>query len=113
MGSRSTHLIGLPTRADEFLYTDSNGVCEKCGQGLPRNKYTEVLGNGLDDEVTGMFGEIVWHLRKFFDKHNNLVFAEKVQCTPWSSGPMIFLKLVNGEGSDVAVWSEKEIIDMT
>lgn len=90
--SRETQFIGLTRLAEEFV---------KDLEALPS-----------DTSTSGMFGEKIplscWKLpdtEKF--KHANeregSCIREKVQATPWSSGPMIFTCLEIDFGNDAKV----------
>lgn len=45
---------------------------------------------------------------------NGEIYCEKSQCSPWSSGPVIFLSLIYPDGTDVkeTLWSDEEIEDI-
>ena len=74
---RTTQLIGHTDKVFNFLAKE----CEK-----------------LDciDVIEGMFMEPIYGLHKYKDKDGN-IWEEFEQDCPWSSGPMIFLGIKNGD----------------
>lgn len=60
--------------------------------------------------VTGMFDEDVHRLQRYFLKGGSYI-DEYVQAEPWSSGPVIFLALMDCNGNPIqeTLWSEDEI----
>jgi hypothetical protein len=110
MGMRMTQLIGLSERAKQFLI-DHAKHDELC---LMRNRKVE--NEWMDPrrvdgkyESIGMFGEKI--PLTGYDMNNGSVVYEKEQASPWSSGPMIFTALTNGDGQwiDETKWTSKEI----
>ncbi len=98
---RSTNFVGMPDGLDKIIgKTDI-----KCGQVKDKYPY-DIVNTG--EKIYGMVGEELDSLKEYH-KDGKLVYREKVQCAPWSSGPCIFLKLVDANGKDCLVWTEKEI----
>lgn len=60
--------------------------------------------------VTGMFDEDVHILKRYYLKQGGYV-DEYVQAEPWSSGPVIFLALMDSNGQPIpeTLWSQEEI----
>lgn len=76
--SRSTQFIGLNFEARKFLE-------EEC---TPLKSVSN---------TTGMFGEEI-PLKRWKHKSSGYIYREIVQCSPWSSGPMILTCLQGKEG---------------
>jgi len=91
--SRSTQFIGLNFKAENFIKMNAQKIsktepCPHCGQNYTHEEYlTKEL-----KEVLGMFEEPVHTLLQYTTKDGKK-FEEFKQCSPWSSGPMIFLAL--------------------
>lgn len=97
--------IGLPVEASKLLHEkDTVDICPTCGHDNVKSTYTTKVyefseqfhGDGID-------------LLEYYDKSGNLCYREVIQEVPWSSGPVVFLKLVDHNGNDVSVWSEDKI----
>ncbi|MCK9596620.1 hypothetical protein M0R19_05510 [Candidatus Pacearchaeota archaeon] len=99
--SRETQFVGLPEKAKKFLVENAikNEDCIWCGMkgGYNREAY---------DNVKGMFGEDISIFS--YKLKNGTEVKEVEQCSPWSSGPVIFTKLVLENGKEIK-WTEKEI----
>ena len=89
---RCTQLVGLPKSAFDYM-----GEAWKSGK-----VYDAVTGR-----QAGMFDDGP-DLEEYL-LPNGEVFREEVQCTPWSSGPMIFLRLVQVGGDKKFEWSQEDI----
>lgn len=88
----------------------------RCTQyvGLPEE--AKVLISGLKDrpdgeKIYGMFDEITHTCRHYYDSQGNLKYKEVLQAVPWSSGPVIFIKLIDPNGNDVCMHSQEDIDD--
>lgn len=114
---RETQFVGLTASAEEYIQKHAiyikEETCKHCGNVIKPGRYMcEEIG-----EVEGMFGEVVYKLRRFIDKETGEQFQEFVQAEPWSSGPMIFLGLekVNPDGTTTPIqetlWVEDETLN--
>jgi hypothetical protein len=119
---RCDQYIGLPDRADELI---DGLISEETGEKFD-GMYVEhdLMQYREPSELDKLVREI-YHLigEKDFRKaatlcdqaanasrkRGRVLFREKNQCSPWSSGPCHFLKLVDAEGNDVCSWSDEEI----
>lgn len=96
--------IGLPSDAEEFLTKNDETInCDKCGSTRVITFYEKK--HYVFEE---MFYEDGVYLHEYY-LDGKLCYREELQCVAWSSGPMVFLKLVGAKGNDVFVWSEKQI----
>lgn len=106
--SRSTHIIGLPDEAIVFLRENIKHipeiVCPDCGKIISETwdnkEYDSARDLGMFDDGPG--------LNEYTLKDSSVV-REKVQASPWSSGPCIFLMLVDEDGEILYKWSVEEI----
>jgi len=86
---RCTQFIGLPNDAEDYLIN-----LRESSEG---------------EEIFGMFLEVAHVCNHFYDDKGNLVYKEVLQAEPWSSGPVIFTKLVDPNGIDVCTHLQEEI----
>ena len=107
---RCTKIMGLPKEAEIFLDENCEKVpadkCPHCGEVLSwivkEEDYKDMSHIGMFDD-----GPI---LLKYYLKDGREMF-EEVQCTPWSSGPCIFLCLKDQQGNILYQWSNEEIVN--
>jgi len=99
---RCTQIIGLPKKAHKFLFENQKTVtCIHCGSVQRIQKvYASAKEYGMFDDGPELLE---------YTLQDNSVVREVVQAAPWSSGPCIFLKLVDIDGKDRFVWPKKEI----
>ncbi len=108
MGIRCTQLIGLPPTAKAFLKESGEQVvtqrCSRCGAKLAtaihRVWYDSAKHDGMFDDGPDLY--------MYWLKDGRRVM-ERVQSVSWSSGPMIFLELVDSQGSPLFAWTEEEM----
>ena len=104
---RCTQVQGLPQ--DAYKWIAKNGLketiktCPYCKKSIAEGLVRRLCGSAKDE---GMFDDGP-DLYKYETK-TGWVF-EKVQAAPWSSGPVIFLMLVDIKGRILFKWSDKEI----
>jgi len=94
--SRSDQWIGLPPEAEEWiekhnLQSIKSEVALEMAFDVGSVSLREFYEPGIDPE-TGMY-----------------VCREVEQCTPWSSGPCYFTKLVDAYNRDIFSWSPADI----
>lgn len=118
--SRSTSFIGLNDRARKLVEGRMTEVTDHTIRTWPdgRTENLEPVSTMVSDTVVlegksgcvhGMFGEpYPLDAYRLFD---GTLYKEKVQAEPWSSGPVIFTALVDGEGKWVeeSKWTDEEI----
>lgn len=107
---RCTQIIGLTQEAQVFLNENvavieercphCNGILLKFSDKFKQKVYDSAASVGMFDDGPELYE---------YELKSGAIVREKVQAAPWSSGPCIFLKLVDGEGKDLFVWSEEEI----
>jgi len=113
MGIRCTQIIGLHDRARDWL--EENCIqhvrkeeCPNCGH---TTKETKSLVRRIYDNSgwLGMFddGPTLWE----YAGKNHEVIREVEQCSPWASGPCIFLCLEKDDGTRLCEWTQEEIND--
>lgn len=112
MGIRETQIQGLPSEAEKFL--DENAkkselkICSECKHQTGGERILTKCGTYI-----GMFEE-EYDLSRYELKDGGYA-DEYEQCSPWSSGPVIFLGLKVvvkeevGEREYKIEWSEQEI----
>ena len=94
---RGTQMFGLTNLAQQFLEKyQKKDVCGSCHMITGRTE--ETIGH------TGMFNEAPLKEYTLIDGRKAKEF---VQYEPWSSGPMIFLKLLIDDGTQF-YWTPKE-----
>lgn len=107
---RETQFIGLSPEAETWLVKNcifEHDKCPHCNEILENTKRLEVVGKS--GVVEGMFAEEVCNLRVFKTNDGNKI-SEVEQCTPWSSGPVIFLCLQDLKtAKNFCEWSEEDI----
>lgn len=111
---RTTQFIGLNKRALAWL--EENCIKDSyelyCNGELER-KYNKVRESEGIYKYYGMYDDEGILLKGF--ELNNISgdnIFEKVQCEPWSSGPVIFTYLVNMIGNEIipeSIWNDDEI----
>lgn len=103
---RTTQFYGLSREAEMFL---EDNVARRDGQLCPHcHKAVELeIDKWAEGGTTGMFEEVIpFYAYKLKDGRTA---KEVLQTEWWSSGPMIFTKLVDSDGKDLAKWSEGEL----
>jgi hypothetical protein len=102
MGIRQTQYIGLTKAAEDYLSVFGKRIgtnpCPHC------SRFTSTDYKKRQYSTTyGMFEEEIplWE----YELNNGDVVREEVQISPWSSGPMIFVKLVDSMGKDLFSWT--------
>jgi len=107
---RCTQIYGLPETARKFIVENvehiPEHVCPNCGCVVTNKQNWEVYNSAKD---WGMFNdgpELLCYTLK-----NGRKVYEKVQAAPWSSGPCIFLQLVDGNDEVLFKWSKQSIND--
>jgi hypothetical protein len=104
---RCTQFVGLPKESVKFLQDNiamrPHRYCPHCDKPTSEEACMDIYESAASD---GMFDDgPVLHAYTLKDGR---VVREVVQATPWSSGPCIFLKLMDGD-KDLFVWTEEEI----
>ena len=109
--SRSTSVMGLSAEATEWLQLHAERqetkVCPTCKHTTGGGYLCEVY----DDETgrkAGMFDDGP-QLFQYKTEFGNI--KEVIQCTPWNSGPCIFLCLEDENGGRIGEWTEEQIDD--
>jgi hypothetical protein len=93
--------MGIPPEAENFI-SRYKLVRVPSGRGISMAVYGETVNladyyyPGAEPDENGI------------TKHEPLL-SEVEQCTPWSSGPCYFIKLVDKYNRDVFSWSEEEV----
>jgi len=105
---RMTQVFGLPPAAyvflDEHCKEEDCSPCPHCGKPTARKRVCGVYGSAAE---LGMFDDGP-ELLEYTLKDNTKV-RETVQSSEWSSGPCIFLMLVDENGDTVISWDQKDI----
>ena len=102
--SRELQFIGLPKEANLFLHNDDVlTTCPTCKHDYWTGKYTMKVYEEQD-----MFHGSMIDLHDYY-LNDVLIYREVVQADPWSSGPVVFLKLVDADGKDVFTWTMEQI----
>jgi len=107
---RCTQFIGLSYEAETFI--DENvkhmpsETCVTCGH-TSGGEFTMRVYDTEIGRSAGMFDDGP-DLHEYILKDGQRI-REVVQCTPWSSGPMIFLCLENEAGKKICEWDDEEI----
>lgn len=106
---RCTQIMGLPLKAQKFLEKNvrmKEIPCPHCGGLILTDKsdhqvYASAREQGMFDDGPELYE---------YTLQNGKKVREVVQAAPWSSGPCIFLKLVDVEaGKDLFMWTDKDI----
>lgn len=104
---RMTQWIGLHVSAEAFIEENiltEKVKCPQCGCGEVGKKKIEFNGR----VANGMFNDEI-KLRTFYLKDGSIL-EEVVQCSPWSSGPMIFTCLATTDfETKFCEWPEEEV----
>lgn len=108
---RCTQIIGLPGDAEKFINTNCemipDVVCLKCGEVATYKKHMEIW---KDASGAGMFDDGPKLMRYYLKDGRRVI--EEIQSAPWSSGPNIFLKLVDEKTQETLFhWTDEEIED--
>lgn len=90
---RMTQVIGLSPSAIQFL--EEFGAVQ-----LVREVYADASYAGMFDDGPELYAYPL--------KEGGMVY-EQIQATPWSSGPCIFLNLMNEDKKDIAFWTDEEM----
>ena len=105
---RMTQIFGLPPKARQFIIKNAKVepelVCPKC-KTIVTNKISRSIWKDASDY--GMFDDGP-KLRQYILKDKKKV-REEIQACPWSSGPCIFLMLVDENKKTLFKWNKKEI----
>lgn len=105
---RETQIFGLPALAKKFIKDNVQivpmDICKNCGHVVTTKRNWEVY---KDASYTGMF-EDGPNLLCYTLKDGNKVY-EEIQTTPWSSGPCIFLRLVDEDKKILFEWDDEKI----
>lgn len=106
---RMTQIYGLKEEAVEFLKENvemiPNMVCTDCGKVMSYKQNRKVYDDAKD---AGMFGDGP-ALCEYGLKDRTIVREKLNKYTPWSSGPNLFIDLVDQNGNILYGWSEEEI----
>lgn len=117
---RCDQVMGLNERADEIveggqilLYTEEvtrKYPCGKIETGITRPvSISDVKREPSGEHFCGMMDQ-EYPLFKYTFKDGHVLF-ERVQCEPWSSGPVVFLALQDESGKwiEESLWTDEEI----
>jgi len=108
---RCTHIIGLPPDATDFISENislvPDVVCPNCGKVCTKRWGHHTW---LDRSDVGMFDDGP-ELQEYMLKDGRVV-REHIQAAPWSSGPCIFLKLIDEDMNILFEWSEDDMEKM-
>lgn len=105
---RSTQYMGIPDEAEKFIRNNikrsPSKICSECGHNSGGQELSEIYDSAADQ---GMFDDGP-NLYRYTMK-DGTTWIEKVQAVPWSSGPCIFLMLVQENGPGEFKWDEESI----
>ena len=111
MGIRCTQIIGLKTGAEVWLDSHCEKIttidtCPRCKHELSKLEHNQKIVYD-DSGSSGMFedGPVLCK----YSLRDGSEIKEIEQCSPWSSGPCIFLCLEKEDGTRLFEWTEKEI----
>jgi len=111
--SRSTCTVGLTDEALIFLQQNvqltEECICSECGNTHGKDMIKQKR-NTDEGKNAGMFYDGP-DLYEYLLKDGTWI-REVVQCSPWNSGPMIFLNLRTDKGENLFKWSEEDIQKM-
>lgn len=106
---RETQIVGLPEGANKFLKKNVELipyiVCPDCGKVCTTREHTEIY---KDERSAGMFHDGPM-LKRYFLKDGRKVI-EQIQASPWSSGPCIFLRLIDEATTEVLYDWDNELM---
>ena len=106
---RMTQIYGLTEEAETFIKENvemiPDMVCTDCGKIMSYKRNWKIYDDAKD---AGMFGDGP-SLREFVLKDGSIVREKLNKYTPWSSGPNLFIDLVDENGNILYGWSEEEI----
>ena len=91
--ARFTQIIGLKHEAREFL--------KKKGYICLKNPYASAKDAGMFEDGPELY--------EWRSNESDIIYREVLQCSPWSSGPCIFLCLETDNGLREFQWTEEEI----
>ena len=105
---RCTQIMGLPQSAYDFLKENVKHIpkrkCPHCGEiidyGPNQKKYDSAASEGMFDDGPDLYE---------YELMDGKKVREVVQVTNWSSGPCIFLKLVDEKSNDLFTWNKEDI----
>jgi glutaredoxin len=100
--------MGLPEKAEKFLADNVRMIetkCPYCGHAEvtdteDKRIYASAKNEGMFDDGPELYE---------YTLNGGEKVREVVQAAPWSSGPCIFLKLVDEAGKDLFTWADKDI----
>lgn len=108
---RCTQLIGLKKEASKFLFENTKRVpcspCPHCGKDTRDRMDTKIYESAAS---AGMFDDGP-ELNEYYLKDGRVI-REVIQAVPWSSGPCIFMCLIDAadpDGKWLFPWSDEEI----
>lgn len=98
--------ILLYTEQVSRIYPDDTVTVEICN---PRQVFTSSVQKEQYKMVEGAFGE--QHVLLKYTFPSGMVYFEKIQSEPWSSGPCTFVALTDEKGNWVkeSLWMDEEI----
>ncbi len=106
---RMTQTYGLTKEAEEFLKENvemiPNLICPRCEEVVSYRQNKKIYGNAKD---AGMFNDGP-ELTEYMLKDGSIVREKLNKYAPWSSGPNLFIDLVDINGDILYGWTEKEI----
>lgn len=104
-----TQIYGLKEEAEKFIKENvemiPDMVCTDCGKVMSHKQNRKIYASAKD---AGMF-EDGPTLCEYILKDGTIVREKLNKYTPWSSGPNLFVDLVDQNGNPLYEWSEKEI----
>jgi len=111
MGIRMDQPQGISPEAEDFLRKNVLMTgCEPCPHCKKFTK-EQIVKVKSGEKVFGMYNN-EYDLYRYTLTNGGFAY-EKSQCAPWSSGPVIFLKLIvkssKGKKKKEFIWSAKEI----
>ncbi len=109
---RMTQIHGLQPKAVMFLNENvkmiPNLTCPKCEEIVSYKENKKIYDNA---NSAGLFndGPDLW---EYVLKDSSIVREKLNKYTPWSSGPNLFIDLVDEKGNILYEWSEEEIYEL-
>lgn len=106
---RMTQIYGLTKEAEKFLKENvemiPDLICANCKEVVSYKENKKIYANAKD---AGMFndGPNLW---EYMLKDGSIVREKLNKYAPWSSGPNLFVDLVDKDENILYGWSEKEI----
>jgi hypothetical protein len=107
---RMTQFTGLSLKAKKYLEDRcKKDLIEVFRNGDLEKSYMEPVKT-KGDIIFGMFEE---EIRLYsYELTNGSIVREVEQASPWSSGPVIFTCLEDGQGKKIGEWTDREIKDI-